>query len=220
MNIENVRVFGFEPAFRSMRNPKDSWARSDSQFYTKPVVYPSASTELLLPESPVLGPKDLELATALIHGGSEERKFLRLIVAWADLTLPRYLWQELDTYKVSTVRMSCSTMHKMGSRLLTQDDFELPLSEVMLQEVNKLILAFQEAPQEEKRAARRRMKNALPEGYVQRATYLCNYETALAILRQRSLHRLDEWNIEIPGSLCDWLIRLPYMGQFAAAAKK
>ncbi len=219
MRIENVRVFGFEPAFRAMRNPMDSWARSDSLFYTKPVL--GVSSGLMVPESPYIGPNDMELALKLIRSGSCERKFIRLIQIWADLSLPRYCWQELDTYKVSTVRMSCSTMHTLGRRTLTQEDFEEELPEPCLTEINRLVLIFQNAEEGlAKRKARRKMKNALGEGFLQKATYMCSYETALNILAWRSNHRLDEWAIDVPGSLCDWLIGLPYMKEFAAAAAR
>jgi hypothetical protein len=219
MRIDNVRVFGFEPAFRAMRNPCDSWPRADSLFYTKPVL--GVDNRMMVPETPIIGPKDLELALKLIRAGGCERKFIRLIQVYADLTLPRYVWTELDTYKVATVRMSCSTMHTLGKRTLTQDDFEDELPEAILQEINQLIIAFQVAdPGASKKRAKRKVKNALGEGFLQRATYMCSYETALNILAWRSGHQLDEWNIDTAGSLCTWLSQLPYMDQFAAAAAR
>jgi hypothetical protein len=163
----------------------------------------------------------MELACVLVKGGGEHRKFLRQIIIWADLTLPRYCWQEVDTYKVATVRNSCSTMHKLGSRELTQEDFELPVTQTCLNDLNMLIRELQgkkEQKSKEVRDVRRELKNVLPEGFLQKATYTMSYETALAWLRQRSNHRLDEWNIKVPGSLCNWVVGLPYMAQFAEAA--
>jgi len=238
MKIERVRVFGFEPSFRGMRNPKESWDRSDSNFYRDSKYYPSWNGELiqdqpmivsaavpweptvLAPEYPDIGPKDMELACKLIKGGSEHRKFLRQIVMWMDITIPRYCWQELDTYKVATVRNSCSTMHKLGHRLLTQEDFEQPLTPKTLSDLNDLVILFQFHQHEETsklRDVRRRLKNDLPEGYLQMATYMMSYETVLSILRQRSDHRLDEWNWKKLGSICNFLLTLPYVKQFAVA---
>lgn len=216
MQIANVRVFGFEPAIRGMRNPADSWARSDSLFYTQPVL--GLSDGLMVPESPIIGPKDMERALKLIKAGGCERKFIRQIMIWADLSLPLYLWAELDTYKVATVRMSCSTMYTLGKRLLTQNDFERKLSPVILDEINRLILVFQAADGEDKDDAREDLKSALGSGFIQKSTYMCSYETALNILAWRSNHRLRGWKLKVAGSLCHWLMTLPYMEQFAAAA--
>jgi len=233
MKIEKVQVCGFDPAFRGMRNPKDSWERSDSEFYDLSPLWPyGTSADFLktnmpwspgirVPEYPYIGPIDMKLACELISGGSVHAKFLRQIIIWADLTLPRYCWQEVDTYKISTVRNSCSTMHKLGSRELTQDDFELPIVECWLNGLNELIREFQEKKDQkskEIRDVRRELKNALPEGFLQKATYMMSYETALAWLRWRGSHRLDEWNIRAAGSLCKWVDSLPYMAQFAEAA--
>jgi len=235
MKIERVRVFGFEPAFFGMRNPKESWDRSDSTFYEHaphwpyPIdpldrgkVYnsPHWHPSVIVPEFPEIGPKDMDLACSLIKGGSEHRKFLRQIMIWVNITIPRYCWQELDTYKVATVRMSCSTMHKLGHRLLVQEDFEQPIEEQALKHLNELVGLFQEATDVSKtatRVIRRKLKNDLPEGYLQMATYTLSYETALSILRQRHNHRLDEWHWEVTGSICNWLLTLPYLREFAQA---
>lgn len=101
MKIEHTEVHGFRPAFRGMRNPLESWERSDSTF----------------DEIAILGKEDLKLACRLIAAGTSHSKFLRQIIVWADFTLPRYVWQEVDTYKVATVRNSCSTMHTLGKRI-------------------------------------------------------------------------------------------------------
>lgn len=208
MKIEECKVFGFESAIRGMRNPMDSWAESDSRpdswgFY--------------------LGPKDLKLACKLVRGGSEHRKFLREIKVSVDLTLPRYVWTELDTYKVATVRNSCSTMHKLGSRDLTQEDFELGISEDYLRHLNRLgeRLADKKnvGTSREVNDLRHQYKNDLPEGYLQKATYSMSYETALAMYFQRRKHRLPEWRADVPGSICSFIHGLPYMSMFVAAAE-
>jgi len=229
MKIERVRVFGFEPAFFGMRNPKESWDRSDSSFYHQSKwegqpIDPPWGGDYVIPEFPDIGPKDLELACSLIKGGGEHRKFIRQIIIWVDITIPRYCWQELDTYKVATVRMSCSTMHKLGHRLLRQEDFEQPIEGTYLDDLNYLVDMFNYAQKNKDakklRETRRKLKNDLPEGYLQMATYMLSYETALAILKQRHNHRLDEWHWEVTGSICNWLLTLPYMREFAEAIWK
>lgn len=223
MKIEYGTVFGFMPAFSAMRNPMDSWGESDSTFW-KHDSYESEFLrrypELHVPEIPDIGPKDLDLACKLIKRGSEHRKFLRQIMIWVNFTLPRYVWQELDTYKVATVRNSCSTMNKLGSRDLIQGDFQQPISESSLEDLNVLVRTLRNAKQEsgDVKAARGKLKNDLPEGFLQMASYMFNYETALSVLLQRSNHRLPEWNIDFGDSLCNWIIKLPYMNVFYESA--
>lgn len=110
MKFEHTRVFNFEGAFRGLRNPKDSWHLSDSTFEN---------------DIPVIGPKDMKLAKALIHGGPEHRKFLRQIFVSVDITAPLFFWKEFDTYKVGTTANSCSTMHKIMSKPITLESFEI-----------------------------------------------------------------------------------------------
>ena len=163
--IENTEVYGFRAALRAMRNPMDSWNKSDSNYhvqYTGPW-----GRNIKVPELPVLGDADLKLAHKLIRGGTPHRKFLRQIIVWVDFTLPRYIWQELDTYKVATVRNSCSTMHKLGHRDLIQEDFAAPIPLSLLNELNQL--------GEDYRIIKdynyvRDMKNILPEGFLQKST--------------------------------------------------
>ena len=244
MKIENTEVYGFRAALRGMRNPKNSWAASDSLFYyrtgptgrvrMRTILGVASDYELdpahaimceswgdvFVAEWPIIGPKDLELAERLIGGGPEHRKFLRQIVIWVDLTLPRYVWQEMDTYKVATVRDSCSTMHKLTSQDLTTDDFEdedvLPS---LLHTINEAAKAHREGKDYggvTGHALLRYVKKMLPEGYLQKATYTMNYETALNILHQRSTHRLPEWSG--PDGICSWLRTLPHMSEFERAA--
>lgn len=229
MKIENVEVFGFRRALHGMRNPQDSWADSDSRFWApdQSGLFDGASGGFVFaPERPELGPKDLELAGKLIMRGNEHSKFLREIIVWMDITIPRYVWQELDTYKVATVRNSCSTMNKLGSRDLEQTDFELPVPELTLERINHLGRLLREAKEEHAgvRQARRELKNELCEGFLQKATYLMSYQTALSALLQREHHRLPEWRLEQTeetpesGSITQMLMALPYMRQFYEAA--
>lgn len=221
MKIERVRVFGFEPALRAMRNPKESWHLSDSDFYGPAKRHSDVDWDTVIaPEFPVIGPNDMKLALSLIKGGGPHRKFLRQIMMWMDITIPRYCWQELDTYKVSTVRNSCSTMHKLGHRRLAQNDFEQPIEERELAHLNDLVVLFRQAQENKSkdiRHIRRKLKNDLPEGFLQMATYTLSYETVLSIILWRHNHRLDEWHWLIPGSICNILLTLPYVREFTEA---
>jgi hypothetical protein len=222
MKIENIRVFGFEPAFRGMRNPKNSWHKSDSDFYKPSICFQYAvHADVVMPEYPCIGSEDMQLARSLIMGGTEERKFLRQIMVWFDITIPRYVWQELDTYKVATVRMSCGTMYDLGNRDLDQSDFQHPVYVLTLEHINELGRLLREAKEEHEgiRQARQMLKNELPEGFLQKATYTLNYETALNIILQRENHRLPEWRLTDEGSITETLMtKLPYMKQFYEAA--
>jgi len=217
MKIENVEVYGFRRALYGMRNPRESWARSDSTFYI-PEEYRAKTAfddEVLALEFPNIGLLDLELACKLIAANSAERKFLRQIMVWWDITIPRAVWQELDTYKVATVRNSCSTMHKLGSRDLTPDDFQNRLVQpTVLERLNQLGREHRaQKPKDPKFL--HAMKMELPEGYLQQATYTFSYETALNMYGQRHNHRMPEWSGE--GGICSWLLRLPYFVAFAEA---
>jgi hypothetical protein len=219
VKIENVEVYGFRAALRGMRNPMNSWDKSDSKPGNSPAV--TGEWGILFPERTEIGPEDMKLALRLIKNGSEHRKFLRQIQIWMDITIPRYVWQELDTYKVATVRNSCSTMHKLGSRDLVQEDFELPIPDSLLVLLNLQGSEFRQAKRVGDKAKekyiRREYKNLLPEGFLQKATYTFNYETALTMYFQRRGHRLPEWNAKSPGSICAFLASLPYMKEFIGA---
>ena len=221
MKIENTVVFGFQPAFRAMRNPKNSWSKSDSKFYFDYAF--STFDGGIAPESPVIGPDDMRLACALVKSGGDHRKFLRQIIIWADLTLARYIWQELDTYKVATVRNSCSTMHKLGSRDLEPSDFECEqvFPEVLdrcnvLGRMSRDFLASGDS--QSATITLRTLKRHLPEGFLQKATYTMSYETALKMYYARVSHRMEEWSGE--GGICQWIRKMPCMEQFIQAVKE
>lgn len=229
MKIENVMVCGFEPAMRDMRNPLESWDRSDSEFRQEMYTDLWVSDEglrIYMPERPYIGNADLELACKLIRSGGSHRKFMREIVVWWTITIPRSVWQELDTYKVATVRNSCSTMHKLGSRDLTPDDFQdgIVLPDV-LERLNHAGSRYRQKLPYITHACRgvdgvdllRYMKAILPEGYLQTAGYVFNYETALHMHHDRKTHRMKEWSGE--GGICHVIRSLPYMEQFLAAAE-
>lgn len=133
MKFENTQVFNFEGAFRGMRNPKNSWDKSDSDFsddcHNQSFDEECEKCEYFLgfdvPCKAHIGENDMKLAQSLIRGGSEHRKFMRQIFVSVDITAPLYWWKEFDTYKVGTVANSTSTMHKMASKPITLDCFEI-----------------------------------------------------------------------------------------------
>lgn len=132
---------------------------------------------------------------------------------WVDITLPRYIWQELDTYKVATVRNSCSTMHKLGGSEITKEDFQGGYVSIeVLASLNELSQRYAQTKDYE---IVRNMKKILPEGFLQKATYSMSYETGLSMIRWRKDHRLPEWSG--PDGICAWLLSLPYMETFFGA---
>ena len=219
MNITRICVFGFEPAMHAMRNPMESWAKSDSKFYEGSPYTPLFDTSMGLPlmtvpEHPIIGPDDLALALKLIKAGPAHRKFMRQIIVWWDIKIPRAIWQELDTYKVATVRNSCSTMHKLGSRDLDLSDFEGgEITDAQLRLINQFGAEYRanKTP-----ALLHQLKMHLTEGFLQMATYTFSYETALAMYFDREKHRMPEWSGE--DGICIHLRSLPYMAEFIAAA--
>ena len=224
LRITETEVFGFRAALRDMRNPIESWDKSDSRFGDQVLRFADGVSVL---EFPGIGEKDMELACKLIRGGTEHRKFLRQIVVNFVIEAPRYVWQEIDTYKVATVRNSCSTMHKLGHRPLTVEDFiggdVLPGT---LLELNRLGQEYRDGGKKDFDLVRK-MKKYLPEGFLQRAGFHMSYETAMTMFRQRKGHRLPEWRwtgsvkiVDGRQSICDWIYSLPYMACFLDATGK
>lgn len=221
MKIEHAEVYGFRASFRGMRNAFDSWGKSDSIFKINYDLWCEKQWAIRALDVPEIGPNDMKLACKLIKSGPEHRKFLRQIIIWFDITVPIYIWSEKDTYKVATVRNSCSTMHTLGLRDLTQDDFELPINNEVLDDLNALGADFRDAKLIKDIAAqnefRRIYKNNLPSGFLQKSTYMMSYETALSMYFQRHKHRLPEWNENNPESICSFIKSLPYMNEFIGA---
>lgn len=202
MKIENTQVFGFESALRGMRNPLESWGRSDSF-----CIYDSYSarieTKNLNEENFVLGEADKALAQKLTKAGSEHCKFLRQIMVWVDLDLPRYIHSELDTYNF-VVKNSESTMHTAHKRHLTQEDFEYGCHQETLKHLNYLIDQRKNGVISSNDFIHV-FKNALPDGFLQMRTTMLSYAQLLNIYRQRHNHQLESWH-----TICDWILDLPY----------
>lgn len=210
MKIERVEVYGFKAALRGMRNPMESWGQSDTRRASPDDEVPWDAYLVEVPERPLIGPKDMKLALSLTKGGGAHRKFLRMIGVWWDITIPRAIWQELDTYKVATVRDSCSTMHKLGSRDLELCDFEGgEITAEQLALLNELGAKYRAEKTPDNLHT---LKMHLPESFLQKATYSFNYETALKMWFDRHDHRMPEWSG--PNGICAWIMRLPYIPDF------
>ena len=201
--IETREVAGFLPALEGMRNPMDSWDRGDSSQLYNPM-YQALEIKI--------GENDLKLAKKLIRAGSEHRKFLRQIQVWADVIMPRYIWQELDTYKFGT-KNSCSTMHTLMKNQITLKNFYLGDDPIVMTanhlELNVIPILNQYIDLYNRDKDYRwviEMKRVLPESFIQMRTWNTNYEELLNIYYQRKSHRLkEEWGVVI-----DWIESLPY----------
>lgn len=121
LKIDKIRTSGWEPALRGMRNPKNSWERSDTTYDVE--LLDDGEGHLYPAESAIIGPNDHKLAMTLVNAGPEYRKFLRMIHCYANITAPLYWWKEFDTYKIGTTANSCSTMHKIMAKPFVLEDF-------------------------------------------------------------------------------------------------
>lgn len=206
IKIENVEVFGWEAAIRGMRNPKNSWAKSDS-YWTH-----IEDTETLETANFqfFIGENDMKLMKALANAGNDHGKFLRMINVTLDITAPLYWWKEFDTYKVGTVADSCSTMHKIHSKEFTLDDFSHEhLFGNYRESLENVIVQLNEA---RARFNVNKDKNywwqmiqLLPSSYNQKRTVQLNYQVLRNMYYARRNHKLDEW-VEF----CEWIETLLY----------
>ncbi len=216
IKFENTEVSGWESAIRGMRNPMNSWKKSDSRWE------PQFDTET----GPchgffVIGPNDLNLMARLRNAGTDHRKFMRMITVYVDITAPLYWWKEFDTYKVGTVANSCSTMHKIAAKEFTPEDFShehlfteenlryeaepdsLKLLNTIINALNVYRLAYLE---EGDKSIWWQMIQLLPSSYNQRRTVMLNYEVLANIYKSRKNHKLDEWSV----GFMEWIESLPY----------
>ena len=208
LKVENIEVCGFEPAIRGMRNPKNSWGKSDSHFdYENPWCWERPDNEI-----PVcIGDNDLDLMKRLFNAGTEHRKYDRMIQVYMDITAPLYWWKEFDTYKIGTVANSCSTMHKIHDKEFTLDDFSHEHLMMGWEHVLKTIIKELNHCREQFLISKNKvwwwqMIQLLPSSYNQKRTVMMNYEVVARIIEQRSNHKLDEWH-----QLVDVLKTLPYI---------
>lgn len=223
IKIENDEVYGWEAAVRGMRNPMNSWDKSDSHFdYKNPWSWEHPKN--LIPVC--IGPNDLARMKKLVKAGTDHRKFLRMINVTVDITAPLYWWKEFDTYKVGTVRDSCSTMHTICNKEFTLDDFshehltllhteDFPLGKGesidVLKNTIKYLNEYRDQYNNEvdttwKKRFWRQIIQLLPSSYNQCSTVQLNYEVLLNMYHSRKNHKLDEWR-----TFCKWVETLPYM---------
>lgn len=226
IKIENAEVIGWETANRGMRNPHNSWERSDS-FH--------AFDEAYMDDIFVIGKNDLALMKKLAKAGTDHRKFMRMIVVYCDITAPLYWWKEYDTYKVGTVANSCSTMHKIAEKEFTTEDFSCehlwgnyqidePESEIdtdcyIENEYCEVLLPFdflhntitilnvarEKYLETNDKKYWWQMIQLLPSSYNQKRTVMLNYEVIANMYKSRKNHKLDEWR-----EFCSWIETLPH----------
>ena len=226
IKIEKFEVLGWEHAIRGMRNPMNSWEKSDSHscgtcgdcdncidYENCPYGYDYLKT--------IVGPNDLDLMKRLRNAGTDHRKFMRMITVYLDITAPLYWWKEFDTYKVGTVANSCSTMHKIAEKEFTLDDFshehlfhnvndtEMWLDIDFFNVLDNTIFYLNKARELYLKTHDKKywwqMIQLLPSSYNQRRTVMLNYEVLANIYPMRKNHKLDEWR-----DFCEWIETLPY----------
>lgn len=221
LKIENTEVMGWEHAIRGMRNPKNSWEKSDSGWssdwpYT---IDPSAKGHIFVDSDAegyfelAIGPNDQNLMMTLCNAGTDHRKFMRMITVYLDITAPLYWWKEFDTYKVGTVANSCSTMHKIAAKEFTLEDFShehlqedsVAVLETVIHTLNVHRNWFNNKVLDDPKIDWWQMIQLLPSSYNQKRTVMLNYEVLANIYKSRRHHKLDEWH-----TLCDWVEGLPY----------
>lgn len=195
IKFETNDVWGFEWAFKGMRNPMNSWDKSDSNWLFQEI-----------------GKNDLALARKLINAGSEHRKFLRQIYVSVDITAPLYWWKEFDTYKVGTVANSCSTMHKIHTKEFTLDDFSCEhLSPPAISNLKSTIKCMNDYREEFLKDSEKhnwwQIIQLLPSSYNQTRTVTMTYENIYTMRQQRKGHKLDEWRIDF----FNWSDELPHL---------
>lgn len=235
IKIENMEVVGWGPALRGMRNPKNSWNRADShpcdcdeaEYGDCPMVMNDNEPAIDCVNGEYgfcIGENDMHLAKTLAEGGPVHAKYRRMIIVYADITAPLYWWKEFDTYKVGTVANSCSTMHKIGEKKFTMDDFSVEhlvtdgtslMNDIIcvLNNIRDIYLDFDQLRDQCcltpeitcKKDVWWQMIQLLPSSYNQRRTVMMSYEMLANAYRWRKDHKLDEWRV-----FCDWIKKLPY----------
>lgn len=216
IKLENFEVMGWEHAIRGMRNPMNSWEKSDSANCLEMhecMSCPCWDDDKCACDDTyhfVIGPNDHELMMKLAKGGAVHAKYRRMITVYVDITAPLYWWKEFDTYKVGTVANSCSTMHKIHAKEFELDDFShehlngfgMGLLKMTIENLNSNRKFFIESKDKE---FWWQMIQVLPTSYNQKRTVMLNYEVLTNIYKSRKNHKLDEWHV-----FCDWIENLPY----------
>ena len=206
ITIENPTIHGFKEAIRGMRNPMNSWDKSDSYstYIEDEQTLETAEHEFFV------GDEDLHLMKRLSNAGTDHRKYMRMITVFFDLTAPLYWWKEFDTYKVGTVANSCSTMHKIQAKEFELDDFShehlmIHSKSVLLDTIDTLNFFRKRFLESNDKEHWWQMIQLLPSSYNQKRTVMLNYEVLSNIYHSRRNHKLDEWK-----QFCIWIETLPY----------
>lgn len=238
IKFENTEVMGWEAAIRGMRNPMNSWEKSDSgpvanciRYDERGFVCTKKNRYCADFECFCVGPNDIDLMNRLRNSGTDHRKFMRMITVYVDITAPLYWWKEFDTYKIGTVANSCSTMHKIAAKEFTLEDFShehlfteenlryevepdsLKLLNTIINALNAYRLAYLE---EGDKSIWWQMIQLLPSSYNQRRTVMLNYEVLANIYKSRKNHKLDEWSV----GFMEWIESLPYSELITGEEKK
>ena len=217
IKIDRTSTYGWEAAVRGMRNPMNSWGKSDSHYCWEPQ-YPGGgcfgcelnSDHNCRVDKYIVGAADLDLMKRLIKSGTDHSKFLRMIGVTCDLTAPLYWWKEYDTYKVGTVANSCSTMHKIHAKKFEREDFFTDHLIPRMKEVLGVTIANLNACRGNYLETNDKkwwwqMIQLLPTSYNQKRTVQLNYAVLRNIYHSRKNHKLDEWH-----DFCHWIEGLPY----------
>lgn len=224
IKLENYEVLGWEHALRGMRNPLNSWSRSDSEFKGVAEIdildgNGKPKKEHVQYDAIGIGENDYELMMKLAKGGSVHAKYRRMITVYVDITAPLYWWKEFDTYKVGTVANSCSTMHKIHEKEFTLEDFStdhlLKRSKDCLLYTISVLNLYREEFLKAKEGNRSvdpkeywwQMIQLLPSSYNQKRTVMFNYEVLAHIYKDRRHHKMGEGHWDV---VCDWIEQLPY----------
>lgn len=218
IKVENIEYWGFEHAIRGMRNPMNSWDKSDSKLcldilcencrYSEPGDICNSPVDI---EEIVIGHKDMELMQKLYKGGHPHRKYLRQIMVSMDITAPLYWWKEFDTYKVGTTANSCSTMHKIAAKEFELDDFSHehliePMEAILIAVYSEMNKCREKYLETKDKKWWWQLIQLLPSSYNQKRTVTFTYENVMNMLDYRDPHKLDEWN-----HFCKVLKSLPYV---------
>ena len=244
IKFENTEVTGWEHAIRGMRNPMNSWYKSDSE-YMVDFIDDSVWPHEIRHYDVLVGSNDMDVMKRLRNAGTDHRKFMRMITVYVDITAPLYWWKEFDTYKVGTVANSCSTMHKIHAKEFTLDDFShehlwernIERLKQIIGDLNDLrdIYLYPEKHNFEKELNKKdiwwQMIQFLPSSYNQKRTVMMNYEVLANIYKSRRNHKLDEWAEHTREEIikdalngkfgfCDWIQTLPYYELITGVTEK
>lgn len=230
IKFENTEVVGWEHAIRGMRNPMNSWEKSDSGWrHYSNLTHTNMGLvdyQQSIHDELELGPNDHDLMMRLAAGGPVHAKYRRMITVYVDITAPLYWWKEFDTYKVGTVANSCSTMHKIHTKEFTLEDFScehlnddcmacnvvygdhsdyLTSLDILKYTIEGLNYWRRRYLTTKNKDDWWQMIQLLPSSYNQKRTVMMNYEVLAGIYPMRKDHKLDEWHV-----FCDWIEQLPY----------